>query len=326
MEHIPVIDFSSCKLNGSDSLCKTSMYTVGESLYDALKTFGFAYLKNCGISQEEVDIVNTVTGQFFTASFEEKKKYARRPDNFGYVGLDTEQLDPANPTDYKEAFNITSSSLSDPSIDWPSDISPQFFSTIENFMEKCKLLTLRILKVLGIGMKLADTDHFAKSHSLLNARKGNHTALRTIYYPPLTDDDNVNRVRLGSHSDYGSITLLFQDTVGGLQVQNIKGEFVDAIPIKDTVLINIGDLLQFWSQNRLKSTKHRVVNSTDSEKRKQVRRSMAYFVHPDDDVLVDEELVFEDNKGNKKKSKSLTKSSLTAYEYLLMKFDQTYKH
>ncbi len=70
---------------------------------------------------------------------------------------------------------------------------------------------------------------------------------------------NPNQVRAGEHSDYGSITLLFQDDRGGLQVKSPSGRFVDATPIDDTVVINAGDLLARWSNDTIKSTVHRVV-------------------------------------------------------------------
>lgn len=320
MGFIPVIDFANCGLNANDCLYEANKHEVGNLLFDAFKTSGFAYLKNCGISEADVDQINAVTGEFFEAPLKEKIKYSRKPNNYGYVGLHSENLDPVNPNDFKEAFNVNVGCINDPDTNWPCDLSPQFYTVVKNFMEKCKLLTFQILKVLGVGMKLADTDHFLKSHSLLHQGQENCTALRTIYYPPLPDDVEAGYVRLGVHSDYGSITLLFQDAIGGLQVQNLEGKFVHASPIKGTVLINIGDLLQSWSQNQLKSTKHRVVNLEDPNKKKQVRRSIAYFVHPNNDVVVDQKLIFEGDE----KNEFTSVTGMTAYEYLQGKFKQTY--
>ena len=93
--------------------------------------------------------------------------------------------------------------------------------------------------------------------------------------------------------------LLFQDNIGGLQIETRQGEFIDVAPGEGTVVLNIGDMLESWSQNKLKFTKHRVTNINDPEKQKLTRRSIAYFVHPDDEVFVDEEFVFEeDNAAN----------------------------
>ena len=323
LSEIPVIDFAKCSQSAINDLSYKQMVDVGGELYNALTNCGFAYLKNPGISLDEVEEVHSITKQFFTAPLEQKKRYLRRDDNYGYVTLHAENLDPTKTKDYKECFNITSNSLENEEIEWPDDISKNFKRTIMEFMEKLRLLSLKILKVLAVGMKLQDTDHFVKNHQFMNKKEGNHTALRTLYYPPLPEGMETDYVRLGKHADYGSITLLFQDDIGGLQVETQDGDFIDAIPIEGTVLINIGDLLQSWSRNRLKSTKHRVVNTRDPEKQKQTRQSMAYFVHPDDDVLVDEELLFEGCPISAKPGMA-EKPGMTALDYLNMKFSQTY--
>lgn len=76
---------------------------------------------------------------------------------------------------------------------------------------------------------------------------------------------NPGQVRAGEHSDYGSITLLFQDQRGGLQVKSPNGQFVDATPIEDTCVVNAGDLLARWSNDTIKSTIHRVVEPPQGE-------------------------------------------------------------
>ena len=89
--------------------------------------------------------------------------------------------------------------------------------------------------------------------------------------------------------------MLFQDNIGGLQIEIRQGEFIDVALIEGTVVLNVGDMLESWSQNRLKSTKHRVVNTNDQKKQKLTRRSIAYFVQPDVKVFVYEEFVFEED-------------------------------
>jgi len=76
---------------------------------------------------------------------------------------------------------------------------------------------------------------------------------------------NPGQVRAGEHSDYGSITLLFQDSRGGLQVKSPNGHFVDATPIEGTVVVNAGDLLARWANDSIKSTIHRVVEPPHGE-------------------------------------------------------------
>ena len=324
MSFVPVIDFASCGLESDAS--KEQVVDVGEKLYGALRTCGFAYLKNSGISKKDVDVVNDATAEFFSAPLEQKMKYFRKQDNYGYVALTAENVDPLKPSDYKEAFNVNVTDLDNSDTNWPTDISKNFPAVITEFMEKCKDLAFKILKTLGVGMKLADTEHLVKRHLGMETKKENWTLFRSLYYPPLPNDMAVDHIRLGRHSDYGSITLLFQDNVGGLQIESPDGEFVDAIPIEDTVLINIGDCLESWSRNKLKSTKHRVVNPKDPEKRKQVRRSIGYFVQPDDHVLVDEELIYEGfpRQASEATSGEVDKPRVTALDYLHQKLAETY--
>ena len=212
------------------------------------------------------------------------------------------------------------SSLSQPEFQWPDEISENFEYFLRDFMKKCKKLAYRILKTLAVGMKLKDTNHFIKRHKNLH-KKGNVSCLRFNNYPPIPEGECSGRIRLGRHSDYGCITLLFQDDIGGLQAETRNGEFIDVVPIEGTVVINIGDLLESWTRNRLRSTKHRVVDTNDPEKQKLTRRSIVYFVIPDDHILVDEELVFE---GDDDAPKQAEKPGMTAGEYVHLKFLETF--
>ncbi|MBN3307812.1 YQK1 protein, partial [Amia calva] len=105
----------------------------------------------------------------------------------------------------------------------------------------------------------------------------NPTGLRTLYYPPV-DRSSVKegQIRCGEHSDYGSITLLFQSSEAGV--------YISAPPIPGTVLINIADLMQRWTCDRFVSAKHRVLLPADDDKT--TRQSMPFFVHPDDDAII----------------------------------------
>ena len=86
-------------------------------------------------------------------------------------------------------------------------------------------------------MKLVDCDQLVKAHALIKGNTGNCTTLRTLYYPVMPESTDQNYIRLGEHGHYGSITLLFQDDVEGLQIESMEGKFVNTSPIEDTVLI-----------------------------------------------------------------------------------------
>ncbi len=111
---------------------------------------------------------------------------------------------------------------------------------------------------------------------------GQNVSLRYLHYPVLEEQPAPNQFGAGAHTDFGTITLLFQDDVGGLQVQGRDGDWRDAVYIPGTVVINTGDLVATWTNDRYCSTPHRVKPMIGDRE----RYSIAYFVDPDSDTLV----------------------------------------
>jgi isopenicillin N synthase-like dioxygenase len=103
-----------------------------------------------------------------------------------------------------------------------------------------------------------------------------------IYYPPQPPDAADDQFGVSPHTDWGCLTLLYQDQTGGLEVQGRDGTWVTAHPIRGTFVVNVGDLLARWTNDRFKSTPHRVVNRSG-----RARYSCAVFVDPDRDTLID---------------------------------------
>ena len=110
--------------------------------------------------------------------------------------------------------------------------------------------------------------------------------MRLLHYPPLpegyTPQDGENRA--GAHTDYGSITLLFQDDAGGLEVRTRAGEWLAATPIPGTVVVNTGDLMHRWTNHVFCSTPHRVNVPPQAQHRD--RFSIAFFCHPNKDAEI----------------------------------------
>lgn len=174
---------------------------------------------------------------------------------------------------------------------WPDKFDQdgkEFKRTMVAFHEDCKQLHIRLMQAIAVGMGIESAwfDRFTD--------KGDNT-LRLLHYPPVSRESFKQRkgqVRAGAHSDYGSITLLLQDSKGGLQVESPNGTFVDATPIPDTVVINAGDLLARWSNDTIKSTMHRVVEpprppSQEDGDTYPARYSIAYFCNPNYDKLIE---------------------------------------
>jgi isopenicillin N synthase-like dioxygenase len=136
-----------------------------------------------------------------------------------------------------------------------------FKQTMTSFFDDLSSLHQSVMRAIAVGMELEETyfDRFVCD--------GDNT-LRLLHYPAVRKDVfavNPGQVRAGEHSDYGSITFLFQDQRGGLQVQSPEGKFVDATPIEGTCVVNAGDLLARWSNDTIRSTVHRVVEPPKRE-------------------------------------------------------------
>eukprot|EP01097_Dermamoeba_algensis_P009522 TRINITY_DN6727_c0_g1_i1.p1 TRINITY_DN6727_c0_g1~~TRINITY_DN6727_c0_g1_i1.p1 ORF type:complete len:127 (+),score=13.49 TRINITY_DN6727_c0_g1_i1:807-1187(+) len=123
--------------------------------------------------------------------------------------------------------------------------------------------------------------------------------------------------RAGAHSDYGSLTLLFLNPVGGLQVQRKDGSWADASYIPGAVLVNTGDLMMRWTNDQFKSTVHRVSTPTDQSQFDKHRYSIAYFCHPDDEIEISPISFLDDATLSKY-------PPISARDYLLMRLGQTY--
>ncbi|XP_030623463.1 2-oxoglutarate-dependent dioxygenase htyE [Chanos chanos] len=280
---IPVVNFTSFKL-GENNVTDEHLTSLSEKLRTAFTEVGFVYLKNTGIKQHEVDEVMDISKKFFLLPEDEKMPFKRGsfPNNInhGWVSSETERLNPRRPGDLKEAFN-TASLHKD--IEWPSNGVVGFRDIQVSFFERCKELSLRVLRVMALSLGL-EPEVFLHPHRHIGTDE-NGTTLRSLYYPPV-DSQTVKegQLRCGEHSDYGSITLVFQSQEGGLQVLSRTGEFISAPSIPGTVLINIADLMQRWTSDVFVSAVHRVLLPAAGDSA--TRQSLAFFVQPDDEAII----------------------------------------
>lgn len=214
--------------------------------------------------------------------------------NRGYVAVGREKLHASIP-DLKETMEIGLEGVEGLPNRWPDHLDDEgkdFKETMLSFFKVCKTLHMQVMRAIAIGMNLPR--HFFDEF----VDDGDNN-LRLLHYPAVHKDvftKNPDQVRAGEHSDYGSITLLFQDCHGGLQVRSPKGTFVDVTPIADTIVVNAGDLLARWSNDTIKSTRHRVIeppkpagNSSedDSSDTYPSRYSIAYFCNPNRNTIIE---------------------------------------
>lgn len=215
----------------------------------------------------------------------------------------------------------------------------EFRVTMKEFFDCCRELHRVVMRGIALGMGLEES--FFEGY----VRKGDNT-LRLLHYPPIAKDTfKAGRERAGAHTDYGSVTFLFQDSAGGLQVErppgrgginddNKGGVFVDVKPVEGAIVLNSGDLLARWSNDIIRSTLHRVVEPPRKEEKKggggrddnvgddgsyPARYSVAYFCNPDFDRWI-EALpgTFGGEKGAKKYE------GVNSWEYLVDRLSATY--
>jgi isopenicillin N synthase-like dioxygenase len=237
MGKIPFIDISKLR-HGSESE-KSNVITMMKA---ALTGPGFMYLTNSGIDPgpllEDMHM-------FFARPVEEKEKYAWADptENSGYVRIGGEGLDEDSVAgDPKESYEMNKEHMLASEV-WSNSSAVAYWKTTDQL--KTDLLE-------GYAMALGiDPKFFVEPHS------EEWNTLRLLHYPGVFSNETY---RVGPHSDYGTITLLVQDKVGGLQVlDRVSGRWVDVPPVENTVVANTADLLMRWTNDRFPSTLHRVV-------------------------------------------------------------------
>ena len=266
MTQIPIIDFAPFTQGTA-----ADKQQVVEQLYDACHKIGFMYLRNSGISKPLLDRLLTQSQQFFDLPVALKERVARSPQtNCGYVGFQKERLDAAQPWDLKEAFNVGVSAI------WP-DQPEAFEASVSEFYRRCTTeVAPNILRAFAIALCLPET-FFDNKH-------GQNYVLRMLHYPPICQTPEPGQLRAGEHTDYGSVTLLLQDEVGGLEVRTRQDEWIAVPHLSDALLVNVGDAMQRWTNDILCSTPHRVIVPDAAAQRS--RYSVALFCDPNPEVEI----------------------------------------
>ncbi|KDP33809.1 hypothetical protein JCGZ_07380 [Jatropha curcas] len=253
---------------------------------------GFFYVVNHGISQEFMDKVFSESKKFFELPVREKMKVIRNEKHRGYTPVLDEILDPDNQVhgDYKEGYYIGIELPEDdpesekpfygPNV-WPADdLIPGWRQTMEKFHQEALQVARAVARLIALALDL-EADFFDKPEML-----GQPIAIvRLLRYEAQISDPSKGIFGAGAHSDYGLITLLATDDVLGLQICKDKDDepqvWEYVAPLKGAFIVNLGDMLERWSNCVFRSTLHRVVGNG------QERYSIAFFVEPSHDCLVE---------------------------------------
>jgi isopenicillin N synthase-like dioxygenase len=252
----------------------------------AYREWGFAGINGHGIPQSQIDDAYGVFKAFFALPEDVKRKYhvpggggAR-----GYTPFGVETAKDSKHFDLKEFWHIGREIADDskyrevmPPNLWPDEV-PGFREHGYSLYQTLDALGSKVLSALALHIGLP-ADWFADKTDFGNS------ILRPIHYPPITADDIPN-VRAGAHEDINLITLLVGASAAGLEVLSKQGEWVPFTSDADTIVVNIGDMLQRLTNHIYPSTTHRVTNPP-GEQARQPRYSVPFFLHPNPDFVID---------------------------------------
>jgi len=258
---------------------------IGRQLLETVDQIGFFYIKNHGIPTTLIDGVFSVAERFFSAPREDKRSVCVRDSHRGFLPIGEATMSGNENKDLKESFvwgwnvaaddpDIGSSGAMLAANRWPGFL-PEMSGVLTRYIETINTLGIRLLRAFAAGLEL-EHDYFVRHFSKPLTRAA------ILYYPPQPEKMSETQFGVGTHTDYGCITLLYQDGTGGLQVRHRNGEWLTAHPIPGTYVVNVGDLLHRWSNDRFISNPHRVVNASGK-----ARYSVPVFVDPDWDTVID---------------------------------------
>lgn len=303
---IPIIDFSRWTHPASAE----DRIAVTKDLISACQSVGFVYIVNHGLSHDILNEAFAMSNRLFNLPLSEKMK-APHPDGpevhrgYSYPGLEKvsqysggdeaegEKLRAV--VDVKESYEVGSEDNKlQPNVWLPESSLTNFKRFTTSFYWSCNSVAQEVLRCIATGLGLPDEEFFVKHCS------GHNNQLRLLHYPPVpaSDIETGKASRISSHSDWGIVTLLFQDDCGGLEVEHPHKpeEYIPATPLKKACVMNVGDLLMRWTNDMLKSTLHRVTlppladrySVTDDEQRMtRARYSIPYFVSADPEAVIE---------------------------------------
>lgn len=268
---IPKIDISGVDHNEFPK-------TLLEKFYHAYNTYGFGYIVNHEIEKDLIDQLFHASKTFHSLPLSEKMKVALDDNHRGYIAINTstdvnsklvEVKKPNQSASFmmmrEDKAQIANVYLSGPN-QWPEIAG--FRKTLEKYTSQMTKLGKKLMKLslMSVGIK---------DHSILNSFETPTIWLRLLHYPPIPKSSPSDLYGSAPHTDFGCLTILTQDGIGGLQVQTKNGDWIDIPKIEGTFVVNVGDMLHRLTNGLLRSTPHRVINKSGQE-----RFSCPFFFDP----------------------------------------------
>jgi isopenicillin N synthase-like dioxygenase len=279
--NLPLIDMAGVREGDPASVRR-----VGHAIRQACSEVGFFYIINHGVPQPVIDQAMAAAKIFFAHSPEVKRQVAVNKRHRGWHALGGALMYEATKPDFKEFFSmglelpeddpcvLAGEALRGPN-QWPA-FMPELRTALDDYYAAIAHAGADLLKAVAVGLGI-DEGFFSPKYGKPLQRT------QMVYYPPHPPMAETDQFGVAPHTDYGCITLLYQDNSGGLQVRELgSNSWIDATPIEGSLVVNVGDLLARWSNDRFRSTLHRVINKSGHE-----RYSIATFYDPTYSAVVD---------------------------------------
>ena len=312
ISEIPCVDIRSGMSPASDP-------GIAGALDQALATHGFCYIQGHGVEASRINRILEVNQAFHRLPEEQKREFAVNPFHRGYIRKDASQtvtssVVPATQPNLSESFMVMQpvsvdhprwgSAIFGPN-QWPDALIPEFRVICLDYFSAMQTLAHELMQRLGAALGLAPdafTEWFTEPTVFL----------RLLRYPVLSVSDHRDQFGSAPHTDHGFLTLVAQDTTGGLEVQTTEGSWISVPPVDNAFVLNVADMLSVISGGRWPSTPHRVVLGHRE------RCSVAFFYDPNFDANIF----------------SMTPAHATSPEeppihygkYLMERFDKNYRY
>jgi isopenicillin N synthase-like dioxygenase len=270
---LPVIDVGG--LREGDPRCRA----VAQALRQACTTTGFFYVTNHGVADADVAMILAEGKRFFDEPTVMKERVSIHNTKIfrGYDGVGTEALNQATGSDNKESMYLGVEHGPDHPLvlagtphhglnQWP-DWLPGWRQSVDKYFTTMNALARRIIKGIALSLDLPWTYFDAGMGDAMRA-------VRLLHYPPHPTAHPDRELGCGAHTDFGMLTILAQDEIGGLEVQLPSGEWIPVPPIPGAFIVNIGDITMRWTNDIYTSARHRVMNRSPHD-----RYSVAFFVN-----------------------------------------------
>ena len=274
---IPKIDISEIEE-------KEFSRTLLKDFFSAYNKFGFGYIINHGIEKTLIEQLFQVSKQFHSQPLSEKMRVALDHNHRGYIAINTStdvnsKLADVKKPNQSESFMMMredKSELPDVYLSGPNQ-----WPKLENFKEVLEKYTFNMTKLGRNLMRLALLSSGVKDLSVMQSLDTPTIWLRLLHYPPISKNSPSDLYGSAPHTDFGCLTILAQDEIGGLQVQTREGEWIDVPKLEGSFVVNVGDMLSRYTNGLLRSTPHRVINKSGKE-----RFSCPFFFDPHTNAVV----------------------------------------